>query len=67
MSLLQTPPDPAVARVLVLAVGIAVAPTPFFSGLLSAAIAYLFELLRFSREQHGEADKPVVVADARAV
>jgi len=41
MGLLQTPQDRAVALILLLAVGVAVALTPFFTGLLGAAVLYV--------------------------
>lgn len=41
MALLQTPRDRAVALIALLAVGIAIALTPFLSGLLGAAVLYV--------------------------
>src|SRR5262245_26862656 len=41
MGLLETPRDRAVALILLLAVSIAIALTPFFSGLLGAAVLYV--------------------------
>src|SRR5689334_23111098 len=44
MPLLQTPRDRAVALIALLAVGIAIALTPFLSGLLGAAVLYVIFL-----------------------
>jgi predicted PurR-regulated permease PerM len=41
MALFQTPRDRAVALILLLAIGIALALTPFFTGLLGAAVLYV--------------------------
>ena len=47
MALLQTPRDRAVALILLLAVAIAMALTPFFSGLLGAAVLYVIFVIPY--------------------